>query len=300
MTGLMAALPKISIVTPSFNQGHFLEETIRSVLDQRYPNLEYIIVDGGSKDHSVDIIKRHADKLAWWVSEPDRGQAHAINKGLARATGDIVGYLNSDDLHAPDTLSEVARRFQADASLNWLTGTCLFFGQGVESCLMKPDPKPDLASWLVTNRITQPGTFWRRTVIEQCGPFDEQYRCSFDYEYWVRLISRGYRCVPVDRQFSSFRLHATSKTVAEGSRFTQEDERIRQHYLAGMAPAEQKRFHRLLKKGQGIQTIGRVLELQAAGDLPAARQLFFRTVRQNPRLLGTRYALGCLRRLISS
>jgi glycosyltransferase involved in cell wall biosynthesis len=294
----MADLPKISLITPSFNQGQFLEATILSVLNQRYPHLEYIIVDGGSQDDSVAVIRRHAAHLAWWVSEPDRGQAHAINKGLQRATGQIVAYLNSDDLHTPDTLWTIARRFAAEPAVQWLTGPCLFFGEGVTSRLMQPDPKPDVPAWLVANRITQPGTFWRRELMEQYGYFDEQYRCCFDYEYWVRLISQGVRCVPLDVQLSSFRLHAASKTVAESSRFTTEERTLRAHYLARLPAAGQRRYHRLQQQWDSVQVLGRVLELRATGQLPAARQLFFQEFRRNPRLLGTRYGFGCLRRLL--
>jgi glycosyltransferase involved in cell wall biosynthesis len=296
----MADLPKISIITPSYNQGHFLAATIQSVLDQNYPRLEYIIVDGGSKDDSVKIIKGYEQQLAWWVSEPDRGQAHAINKGLVRATGEIIGYLNSDDLHTPDTLRTVAEHFASNPKVKWLTGPCLFFGEGIASRLMQPDPKPDLPSWLVTNRITQPGTFWRRKVMEDCGRFDETYRCCFDYEYWVRLISRGYRCVPLEQQLSSFRLHATSKTVAESNRFAKEDAKIRQCYLEQMSASDQSRYRALQKQWDSAQALSRAMELQAAGDRTAARRLFFQEVRKNPGILGTRFGLGCLRRLVMS
>src|SRR6266513_4869973 len=117
--------PRISIITPSFNQAQFLEETILSVLNQRYPNLEYIVIDGGSTDGCVDVIKRYEDRLAFWVSEPDRGQPHAINKGLAKATGEIVAFINSDDVYLPGALSTVASHFIESPERGWLCGDTL-------------------------------------------------------------------------------------------------------------------------------------------------------------------------------
>src|SRR4051794_2419788 len=116
----MSQLPRITIVTPSFNQGQYLEQTLRSVLDQGYPNLEHIVVDGGSTDESVEVIKRYADRLAWWVSEKDAGQSDAINKGFARATGDVYGYINSDDFLYPGALEAVAKAYAAGAQ--WMIG----------------------------------------------------------------------------------------------------------------------------------------------------------------------------------
>ena len=121
----MTDAPRISIVTPSLNQGAYLERTVRSVLDQGYPDLEYIVVDGGSTDESVSILERYDDRIAYWVSESDSGQAHAINKGLARATGSIVAYINSDDYYLPGAFAEIARHF-ADPRVSWVAGSCRY------------------------------------------------------------------------------------------------------------------------------------------------------------------------------
>src|SRR6185295_16519519 len=123
---------KLSIITPSFNQAQFIEETILSVLDQNYENLEYIVIDGGSTDNSVDIIKKYESRIAYWISEKDQGQAHALNKGLARATGDIVAYLNSDDLYLPEAFARVIEYFNQHPQCQWLCGDTVVFGEPPE------------------------------------------------------------------------------------------------------------------------------------------------------------------------
>src|SRR5882724_9660763 len=127
--------PKISVVTPSFNRGRFLEETILSVLNQNYANLEYIIIDGGSNDETVEIIRRYEDRLAYWISEKDRGQAHAINKGLEKATGDIFAFINSDDLYLPGAFRAVAEYFREHPSCEWLCGETILFGPDRQTVL---------------------------------------------------------------------------------------------------------------------------------------------------------------------
>src|SRR5229473_6606028 len=122
--------PKISIVTPSFNQGRFLEETILSVLNQDYPNLEYIIIDGGSTDETIEVIRRYEDRITFWVSEKDRGQVHAINKGIEKTTGDIFGFINSDDVYLPGAFNTVVEHFQNQPATEWVCGDTVMFGEG--------------------------------------------------------------------------------------------------------------------------------------------------------------------------
>jgi glycosyltransferase involved in cell wall biosynthesis len=222
---------KLSIITPSYNQGQFLEETILSVLNQKYPNLEYIIIDGGSKDNSVEIIKRYEDRLTYWVSEPDRGQVHAINKGLAKATGEIFAFINSDDLYLPGVFSEVLAYFQEHTDCEWLCGDTVMFGEGHRTELFQavvPKSAAHALSWAA--HCPQPGMFWKRQLV--ASGFKEEWRYDFDHDLYIRLLLAGHKCHHLALPFAAYRLHPTSKTVAEGSHFDGEFELLAQHYEA--------------------------------------------------------------------
>jgi glycosyltransferase involved in cell wall biosynthesis len=222
-------LPKISIVTPSFNQGQFLEETILSVFNQNYPNLEYIVIDGGSKDDSVEIIRRYGDGIAYWVSEPDRGQVHALNKGLEKATGDIFAFINSDDIYLPGAFFAVVEYFHENPQSNWLCGDTIMFGKGHKTTLFRaitPKSAAHALSWAA--HCPQPGMFWKRELVttgfQECWPYD------FDHDLYVRLLLAGFRCDHLDLPLAAYRLHPTSKTVAEGDRQEAEFDLMSQHY----------------------------------------------------------------------
>lgn len=209
---------KISLVTPSFNQAKFIEQTIKSILDQGYPNLEYIVIDGGSTDGTVDILKRYADRLQW-VSEPDGGQSDGINKGLRRATGDIVGYVNSDDLLLPGSLHRVNAFFRDHANVSWMTGRCRIIDeQGKDVAGLARQYKDFLLRHysrnmlLMINFIAQMSTFWRRSAYERVGEFSTEQHLVMDYDYWLRLLQLGDPGI-VPQTVSAFRLHQDAKST---------------------------------------------------------------------------------------
>jgi glycosyltransferase involved in cell wall biosynthesis len=221
------ASPRISIVTPSLNQGAYLERTVLSVLDQEYPNLEYIVVDGGSTDDSVSILERYDDRIAYWVSEPDRGQAHAINKGLARATGSIVAYVNSDDYYLPGALHEAARHF-VEPGVDWVAGACRYeYPDGSLETLFRPvAPTGSRRSWIREIwYVPQTSSFWRREVFDWHGGVREDLSYVFDTEFGLRLALAGVRPHVIERTLAVRYVHDQAKS-ADKSRFDREWERV--------------------------------------------------------------------------
>ena len=209
--------PRITIITPSFGQASFLEETLRSVIDQGYPELEYLVVDGGSTDGSVEIIQRHAAQLAWWVSEPDRGQSHAINKALARATGDIIGWINSDDLLLPGALHHVAERFTSTGALCLCGPIHMFQGDREWTYPAAYAQRESLHAVLGRDDFNQPGTFFHRDALARMGPLDERLHFAMDKEWFIRfLLLHGTRRIAVTGQpLARYRHHADTKTSAQ-------------------------------------------------------------------------------------
>lgn len=208
--------PKISIVTPSYNQGKYLEETILSVIGQNYPNLEYIIIDGGSTDNSVEIIKKYEKYLTYWVSEKDNGQSEAINKGFSKATGYILGWLNSDDMYLPGALHFVASKLNIDES-ELIFGNCFHFVEG-EHRAYGSNVKKEYKSGnlLLYDYIIQPSTFWTRKAWERVGPLDEIMRFAFDWDWFIRAKDRLVIFKPQDKYLSIYRIHKTNKTNTGG------------------------------------------------------------------------------------
>jgi glycosyltransferase involved in cell wall biosynthesis len=217
--------PSISIVTPSYNQGDFLEETIRSVLLQGYPNLEYLVIDGGSTDCSLDIIKKYEPWLTSWVSEPDRGQAHAINKGLERCTGRIFNWVNSDDILAPNALTTIALRF---GDHDGVAGAVLNFDDaGGHREIIKNLIKESSGA-----SFHQPGLWLIRENVAICGGLDESLHFTFDWDLAMRYLANFPSVCYTDDVLVYFRLHDRSKTVSARSQFDAEQLRVCAKILA--------------------------------------------------------------------
>jgi glycosyltransferase involved in cell wall biosynthesis len=216
----------VSIVTPSYNQGEFIEETIRSVLLQGYPDLEYMIIDGGSTDNSVEIVRRYEPWLAHWVSEPDRGQAHAINKGWKRVQGEVISYLNSDDVLASKALGKVTRAFVESPETALVYGDCNLVdarGQVVQALRSWPYNRARL---LLGNYIHQPSAFLRRMALERIGLLDETYHMTMDYDYWVRVAVDGLGMTYLPEVLSQARLAAGTKTCSLSTRYLEDTLRV--------------------------------------------------------------------------
>jgi len=217
---------KISIVTASYNQGQFIEETIQSVLSQSYPNLEYIIVDGCSNDNSVEIIKKYANHLSYWVSENDSGQANAINKGLKLCTGEIFNWLNSDDYLEPGALQKIATAFD-DEQVNIVAGKVRNFSSTDEEII--PNQKlsaQGLMCWEPGVKFVQPGVWMRRKLIELSDGIDEQFHYAFDWDLYIRYLYHFPQVKELDELLVHFRLHENSKTQSMSDRFTIEERKI--------------------------------------------------------------------------
>lgn len=208
--------PIVSIVTPSYNQGQFLESTINSVLGQRYANLEYIICDGGSKDGTLHILERYSDRLAWWCSEKDGGQSAAINKGWRRATGDILAYLNSDDVLLPGALDLAVRAFERNASVGVVFGDWLYLDEHGSELGRGRGAPTDFKRLLRDGQIryiAQPASFYRADVLRSVGLLDESLHYSMDYDLLLRL-ARSSRMMYVPVPLAGYRVHLSAKTSA--------------------------------------------------------------------------------------
>lgn len=228
------ALPKITVVTPSYNQGKYLEQTIISVLDQNYPNLEYIILDGGSTDESVDIIRKYEKYISYWRSARDGGQSVALAEGFRMATGDILAWLNSDDIYEPGALSLVGRYFRENSNCCLLYGDYyLLLADG--SKIHKPKVAFDLKIYLYTYMmIPQPSAFWTKKAYESVGGIDQALNYVMDYDLFLRIgnVYGKSKCIMhIPVPLSSFRIHPASKSVARRKLFSPELRKVKGRYI---------------------------------------------------------------------
>jgi glycosyltransferase involved in cell wall biosynthesis len=221
----MTKQPLVSIITPSYNQADYLEKTIRSVLEQDYPNIEYLVVDGGSKDNSVDIIRKYEQRINWWVSEPDTGQADALNKGLARANGEIVAWLNSDDVYRPGAVRQAVEALQQNPEVGFVYSKLHSIDRSGEVFNTITYEQFDLLDLLSFRIIGQPTVFMRRSVLQQAGPLDASYNYLLDHHLWLRML----RLAPIKYfpvTWAAARHHPSAKNVAQAARFGEEAFRI--------------------------------------------------------------------------
>jgi len=231
----MQNFPKISIITPTLNQAEYLENIIISVLSQDYPNLEYIVIDGGSTDGSVDIINKYRDRITYSVSEPDRGQAHAINKGLAVSTGKILAFINSDDYYLAGAFRRAAEEY-VNGNFDVISGRCNIVNEKGKIMRVLQGGCHRLEDFMdfmyyAKHPITQPELFFSRSIFEKAGFFREDIYFAFDYEYWLRLAVNGASFSYPDQAFSCFRVHEKQKTFDNDVRINRDHVMIIQEYL---------------------------------------------------------------------
>jgi glycosyltransferase involved in cell wall biosynthesis len=227
----LSPTPLVSIIMPSYNQGQFIEASIRSVLEQDYPKIEFIIVDGGSKDESVEIIQKYQDRLAWWVSEKDQGQTDALDKGFAHASGEVLAWLNSDDTYFPGTIREAVAFLKDHPQVGMVyAGARLIDDQG-KTIGQFAARQTDYHSMLRGSvHIPQATTFFRADLWRQVGPLDISLYYAFDYDLWVKL-ARVSEIRYLPRQWASFRIHSQGKTIMADDRCYPEMIGIREREL---------------------------------------------------------------------
>ena len=227
--------PKISIVTPSFNQGEYLEQTILSVLNQNYPNIEYIIIDGGSTDDSIEIIKKYEHYLAYWLSEPDNGQSDALNKGLRKCTGAVFNWINSDDYLEPGALHAVAEAFVRNPHALQVCGYTRMFEDGTDTTVFEHRCElfQSTEKTIVNQRINQQGAFYALRALNELGKINNSLHYVMDLELWLRFLScfGQDRIILIDNLLAHFRLHPNSKTVEFEERFRRESNGVYYHLL---------------------------------------------------------------------
>ncbi len=241
---------RISIVIPSYNQGKWVESTIKSIIYQDYIDKEILIIDGGSTDESVEIFKKYEQYITYWVSEKDNGQAEAINKGMKIAKGDILYYINSDDILCENALSKVANFFNKHKEYDIIAGHSIIIDQdGRQLGKLFSITDNFIEMLIMGSSLTQPSVFFTRKCYELTGPFDESLFFSLDYEYWIRCLHKGFKLKIIDEFLSGVRIHKDTKSSKYKEIKNKEDLLIKSKYPDIISKYEYRRFYWRLKRG---------------------------------------------------
>jgi glycosyltransferase involved in cell wall biosynthesis len=290
-----ASLPRFSVVTPSYNQGAYLEETIRSVLLQGYPNLQYSVVDGGSSDDSVEIIRRYAPFLNWWVSEKDRGHTDALNKGFARSDGAVHAFLNSDDVYEPGALHAAARAIGPDRP--WVVGQVRYLDETGRTWPLPMYPERSASQWFLHCPVPQPGAFWTADLHRRIGVFRDEYRFFFDYDFWMRMrFEHGIKPHVIPESIAVYRLHSQSKTVAQNSAFLADARAIRALHEGKLTAGERLALALARHRKRAMSFASRAkVSFSSGNTLRGAGQMLAGVLRWPPLLIDRRVREAALR-----
>jgi glycosyltransferase involved in cell wall biosynthesis len=288
--------PLVSIVTPSYNQAAYLEETMLSVLEQDYPRIEYVVVDDGSTDGSVEIIRRYADRLAWWTRQENAGQPAALNRGFAHTTGELLGFLNSDDTLLPGAVSAFVEAFGEDRDLLLVYGDAVTRENGREiGTLRARDWDPRELVRTGANPVPQQASMWRRDAWELAGPFDEGSFFFFEYVFLVRLAVHG-RAKRLERPLATFRLHASSKTVEFSTAKAEDAVRVADTFYTG--PAFPPELRRHVRRGRASYHLRAAFVYYQAAHVARARRRFLRALLLAPRAFSRLHLLLFVKSLV--
>lgn len=273
--------PLVSIITPSYNQASFLEHTLRSVLAQDYEPIEYLVIDGASTDGSQAILQRYASRMEYWVSEPDSGQAEAINKGMRRAHGEIVAWLNSDDIYLPGAISRAVQALESDPSLGIVFGDAVSINKQGRPTNLQTFSQLGLNDLLNFRIICQPTVFMRRSVFEKAGGLDQTYHFMLDHHLWLRMAEIAPIWHVSPPPLAAARYHPAAKNVAQAAAFSTETQRLMEWIMARNRMPQGTQANRRSIEGGAYRLSARYL---LDGDQPmAALQAYFKALYLSPR-----------------